>query len=64
MMGKYTKDICDLISWGHPNTIEDLATLTRSTKQDVLLALDRLREYGIVVWSDGISAENRGYIHG
>lgn len=49
-----------LLSMDHPIRIRDIATLTFSSEDDVLQALEQLRQNGMNVWSDGESAELRG----
>ena len=60
MMDGFINRIRFLLSFGHPVAIRDLATLTFTSENEVLSALEELRTMGANVWCDGISAEIRG----
>ena len=63
-MDDYNRRVLYLLSMGHPVSVRDVATLTFSCENDVLTAIEQLKEMGFDVWSDGESAEIRGQIDG
>lgn len=48
-----------LLQLDHPVSLNDIATLTRSSESDVLFALAALTQMGMNVQSDGLLAEIR-----
>ena len=60
MMNAYINRIRFLLSFGHPVAIRDIATLTFTSENEVLSAMEELQTMGINVWCDGNTAEIRG----
>lgn len=59
MIDRYLQRLTELLSFGHPVKIRDVATLTLSSEEEVLQALAELRSLGVNVVSDGVYAEVR-----
>ena len=60
MKEEYLEKVRYLLFLDHPVSIRDIATLTFSSEEDVLHALEQLRSCGLNIWSDGELAEIRG----